>query len=218
MSLRTRLDALVVAVGADIKSINAKIPKNGAMLPTIGGFARPPGMLSAGEGAMNSGRQTFHPITVGPIAWTTDAFRIRVTRSGAGGSYSTIAVLYGDDGTGFPNTATVLAQAPVPTSSDSPSGIFVPFSGSAVVLNPGMYWLSLFYYEVSSPSQMPLFLCITNQVAYSIPSLSDSSLDVNPKGYRVFNRTAIATSAISRATMELDTSNDLPLMGLRRSA
>lgn len=226
MSLQTRLEALVTAIGADVKNLRSTAVSKAyvdalsyldAYTPQVGWLATDSGLLSAQAGiALVSGKATFHRLFLMP--GTYDSVWVNCSTAQSGGTVTLQSGLYPDDGTGsWPDTtATPLASGsfttPVTTGMKQ-ANLATPL----VLSKPTLLWSCVLYIATVAPTTPPVLSASGNNLQnYGRPS--NIGLTTPIRGYLRTGLAALPTTACTTANTSASGSADVTTTAIRRSA
>jgi hypothetical protein len=185
----------------------------------VGWYLAPQYVLTTAASAPLSGAWFYMPITIGFSQQTFDAFVTYATTAQSGGTGTTMLFgLYPDDGTGYPNTATPITTATSPAMTAV--GAKLATLNTAVVLNPGLYWIGVLYYQGSTaPTTAPQFNAISNTIMILGTSTTVSFGSAN-RGFRTSSTsyTSYPSGTTPTSNMTTNSGATCTLVGLRRSA
>lgn len=200
---------------ATVASARSRQPLS--FMPSINAYMGPQGLLSYTTTPATRQRQSWYPFLVGPQGWTADAFVVNVTTASSGGSAPKLLLgLYKDDGTGFPDATQQVATATLTTLTVAKQ--VAAFSGGAVALAPGLYWICTIYDYTTVPSTAPQFNSNANSV-WQFEAVS--SVSFNPHRGLISTAstfTALPTSALTRSNFTICADSTIVIALLRRSA
>lgn len=181
----------------------------------VGGFAVPNFIQSHTAGTPTSGRQYFQEVELGPGQY--DGIQINVTTARVGGAATFYVALYDMDDDGFPDTANgpLLNGTIVLTATGTP----VMTDANPVDLLGGAYFVSSLYVQTSAPSTVPQLLCANATTNPGPVSVVDSThIGTVNDAWGRNGVTGLVTDVTDFSNLGIYNTNNIPILGVRRSA
>lgn len=210
----TATDTLRYVSPANLKAV---FEKRGAGRPPVASYLPPARLAGVGTAALRSGEFCAIAIDVEKAA-TFSGLAYRLTTAIAGATCVFSAALYNDAGEGVaPNlTSRVATTATDPASTVSGSGpIDLAFTGGAVTLQPGRYWIGMLAVLTGTPTTAP-----AAAVAYPVLPVVTTGLFwlLNGLPARYLRATGLATLPTTNITLTYEAWDAPYLMAMKRSA
>lgn len=210
MSLQTRIEALLTAIGADVKTLSDNSRKL-HVIP-VGWWAVPQSVLQTGAAAQTAGQAGFTHIDL--PSGTYDSLAASVTVAQVGGSASTTLALYPTDPvTGFPDTtvAPLIQGTILTTATGSKTTTAAP-----VVLAAGRYWTCHLYLVTTAPTTAATLQCNVNNI--DPPPSNGWRTPNNYRGWVRTSQTALPTTAFTTSNIAAAAAANVAFINVHRSA
>jgi len=207
-SLRERVEDLAEAIAAVFNK-----HAYGGLAPATyvtGWNIMPAHVLSTGAGSgLASGRCYFLPIVIHRTV-SVDRIVCRPTTGQSGGTNpSTTLALFRSKASGMPDCSQLVASATV-----QPTGTSNVYGTISATLEPGQYWLALFYYAPSAPSTAPVFASVNNNIQ-TLAAPNSVNFASTVRGLYLTGLTALPSTSVADSSFAFSGSSDIPAMGLR---